>query len=187
MNFTERSTACQDEPNKLRLSIHCGPVFRPIGHSIPPWQPTSRIGWNIGHELAERARERPMEQGGREAVILWASDTVRDEGAMIAFGLALLGVEPIWNSRGIVEGIKRMPTAAGRERRDLMFTTSGLFRDLYADQLALLERGVLLALDGASETIRRDYPALRTALDAALQPLGPLANAGNESLQLNLV
>jgi|GEM_PF-3981188 cobaltochelatase CobN len=48
-----------------------------------------------------------MEQGGREAVILWASDTVRDERAMIAFGLALLGVEPVWNSRGIVEGIKR--------------------------------------------------------------------------------
>ena len=28
---------------------------------------------------------------------------------MVAFGLALLGVEPVWNSRGILKGIQ--PTA----------------------------------------------------------------------------
>lgn len=172
-----------NDPIRTPEALPTGRNFHALDSSLIP----SRIGWNIGHELAERARERPMEKGGREAVILWASDTVRDEGAMIAFGLDLLGLEPVWNSRGIVEGINRMPASAGRERRDLMFTTSGLFRDLYADQLALLERGVLLALDAASETIRRDYPALRTSLDAALQPLGAFASGGNESLELNRV
>jgi len=172
-----------NDPIRTPEALPTGRNFHALDSSLIP----SRIGWSIGSELADRARQRPMEQGGREAVILWASDTVRDEGAMIAFGLDLLGVEPVWNSRGIVEGIKRIPASAGRERRDLMFTTSGLFRDLYADQLALLERGVLLALDGASETIRRDYPALRTSLDAALQPLGALASGGDESLALNLV
>jgi cobaltochelatase CobN len=172
-----------NDPIRTPEALPTGRNFHALDSSLIP----SRIGWSIGSELADRARERPMEKGGREAVILWASDTVRDEGAMVAFGLDLLGVEPVWNSRGIVEGIKRVPLAAGRERRDLMFTTSGLFRDLYADQLALLERGVLLALDGSSETIRRDYPALRTSLEAALEPLGALAEAGNESLQVNAV
>jgi len=172
-----------NDPIRTPEALPTGRNFHALDSSLIP----SRIGWRIGSELADRARERPMEQGGREAVILWASDTVRDEGAMVAFGLDLLGVAPVWNSRGIVEGIERTPLAAGRERRDLMFTTSGLFRDLYADQLALLERGVLLALDGASETIRRDYPALRTALDAALLPLGALASGGDENLEQNLV
>lgn len=172
-----------NDPIRTPEALPTGRNFHALDSSLLP----SRIGWSIGSELAARARERPMPEGGREAVILWASDTVRDEGAMVAFGLDLLGVEPIWNSRGIVEGIARVPLAAKRERRDLMFTTSGLFRDLYADQLALLERGVLLALDGASETIRRDYPALRTALDVALQPLGALATGGDESLVRNRV
>ncbi|WP_459703654.1 cobaltochelatase subunit CobN [Stutzerimonas marianensis] len=172
-----------NDPIRTPEALPTGRNFHALDSSLLP----SRIGWGIGREMADQARERPMPEGGREAVILWASDTVRDEGAMVAFGLSLLGVEPVWNSRGIVEGIQRVPLAADAQRRDLMFTTSGLFRDLYADQLALLEQGVLLALDGASETIRRDYPALRTALDAALQPLGERANGGDEPLDRNLV
>ncbi|NKQ10544.1 cobaltochelatase subunit CobN [Pseudomonas sp. SST3] len=172
-----------NDPIRTPEALPTGRNFHALDSSLLP----SRIGWGIGQELADRARERAMPGGGREAVILWASDTVRDEGAMVAFGLDLLGVEPVWNSRGIVEGIRRVPLEEGRERRDLMFTTSGLFRDLYADQLALLERGVLLALDGASNTIRRDFPALRIALDAALQPIGALATGGNEPLSQNRI
>ncbi|MFD1690803.1 cobaltochelatase subunit CobN [Azotobacter chroococcum] len=147
----------------------------------------SRIGWRIGSEMAAKARARPLPADGREAVILWASDTVRDEGAMIAFGLDLLGVEPQWNSRGIVEGIRLRELAPGEQRRDLLFTTSGLFRDLYADQLALLERAVLLALNASAERIRRDYPALRPALAEALAPLQGMGEGGSESLDDNRV
>ncbi|MBU3056143.1 cobaltochelatase subunit CobN [Pseudomonas indica] len=172
-----------NDPIRTPEALPTGRNFHALDSSLLP----SRIGWGIGRDMANKARERPVEDGGREAVILWASDTVRDEGAMVAFGLDLLGVEPVWNSRGIVEGIRRVPLATGRQRRDLLFTTSGLFRDLYADQLAMLERGVLLALDGASETIRRDYPALRPALAAALEPLGALASGGDESLEANRV
>lgn len=172
-----------NDPIRTPEALPTGRNFHALDSSLLP----SRIGWGIGQDLADKARERPMEPGGREAVILWASDTVRDEGAMVAFGLDLLGVEPIWNSRGIVEGIRRVALEPGRERRDLLFTTSGLFRDLYADQLALLEQGVLLALAGAGETIRRDFPALRPALSAALEPLGGSGEEAGESLASNRV
>ncbi|MGR6586500.1 cobaltochelatase subunit CobN [Stutzerimonas zhaodongensis] len=92
-----------NHPIRTPEALPTGRNFHALDSSLIP----SRIRWSIGSELANCARQRPMEQGGREAVILWASDTVRDERAMIAFGLALLGVEPVWNSRGIVEGIKR--------------------------------------------------------------------------------
>ncbi|UAW98684.1 cobaltochelatase subunit CobN [Halopseudomonas nanhaiensis] len=173
-----------NDPVRTPEVLPTGRNFHALDSSLLP----SRVGWGLGQELASQARQKPVEPGSREAVVLWASDTVRDEGAIVGFGLDLLGIEPQWNSRGIVQGIRRVPLEGDRERRDVLFTTSGLFRDLYADQLALLERGVLLALDGASATIRRDFPALNAALDAALAPLGnTISSGGEESLEKNRV
>ena len=58
----------------------------------------------------------------------------------------------------------------------MVFVTSGLFRDLYGGQLEWLDKAVLLALDGASSTIRLEYPSLVPALQMALEPLGSLAS-----------
>jgi cobaltochelatase CobN len=74
-----------------------------------------------------------------------------------------------------------LPLSDGRIRRDVTFVTSGLFRDLYGHLLTLLDRAVLLALDGASQSIEHDHPELREALGAALAPLGPLRAPGAES------
>ncbi|MEX6503767.1 cobaltochelatase subunit CobN [Pseudomonas zhanjiangensis] len=172
-----------NDPIRTPEALPTGRNFHALDSSLLP----SRIGYRIGREMADQARLRELPEDGREAVILWASDAVRDEGAMIAFGLDLLGIEPQWNSRGIVEGIRLRPLAAGEQRRDLVFTTSGLFRDLYADQLALLERGVLLALQASAARIRQDYPALRPALAAALEPLQDESDGGQEPLAVNRV
>ena len=192
-----------NDPIRTPEALPTGRNFHALDSSLLP----TRIGWRMGRELAQRARTERIQsanlhiqdklkvQGaslkvqddGREALILWASDTVRDEGTMIAFGLDLLGVEPVWNGRGIVEGVKRRELTEQEQRRDVVFTTSGLFRDLYGDQLALLERANLMALDAAASTIRRDYPALGSALSAALQPLGEASVPGSESLTQNRV
>jgi cobaltochelatase CobN len=173
-----------NDPIRTPEALPTGRNFHALDSSLLP----TRIGWRMGRELAQRAREnKRSSDDGRDAVILWASDTVRDEGTMVAFGLDLLGVEPIWNGRGIVQGIKRRALMKNEQRRDLVFTSSGLFRDLYGDQLALLERASLMALDGAAATIRSDYPALAAALAAALEPLGEASEPGRESLQQNLV
>ena len=176
-----------NDPIRTPEALPTGRNFHALDSSLLP----TRIGWRMGRELAQRARSEKRannsDDNGREALILWASDTVRDEGTMVAFGLDLLGVEPIWNGRGIVEGVKRRALAKGEQRRDVVFTSSGLFRDLYGDQLALLERANLMALDGAAATLRRDYPALRVALAAALEPLGAASRPGSETLQQNLV
>ncbi len=147
----------------------------------------TRVGYDLGTELAAKARAKDPGGEGSEAVVLWASDTVRDEGAMVAFGLDMLGIKPVWNSRGIVEGIERLPLENGRARRDVVFTTSGLFRDLYGNLLVWLDKAVRLALQGSAETIRRDHPALSPALDAALAPVADMGKPGNEPLSRNRV
>jgi len=145
----------------------------------------TKVGWDLGQRMADEARQ----EGGRgnEAVVLWASDTVRNEGAMVAFGLDMLGLKPVWNSRGIVEGLKRQDLDEGRVRRDVVFTTSGLFRDLYGELLVWLDRGTRLALQASAKTIRERHPALTVALNSALGPAEELGEPGSEPLERNRV
>ncbi len=175
-----------NDPVRTPNVLPTGRNFHALSSDLVP----TRVAWSLGSEMAAAAREDDDPRAtGSEALVLWASDTVRDEGVIVAFGLDMLGIRPEWNARGIVEGLERRPLGGDRDnRRDLLFTTSGLFRDLYEDQLVWLDRAARLALDGASETIEREHPALVPALRAALAPLpGDMRDPGNESLADNRV
>ena len=170
-----------NDPIRSPTSLPTGRNFFALDSSLIP----SQIAWELGKEMAADARANNSQQADKkEAVILWASDVVRDEGVMIAFGLDMLGIEPVWNSRGLVKGLKRLPRDT---RRDVLFTTSGLFRDLYASQIYLLNKATLMALDASADTIVKKYPALTVSLNEALKPLGDEAAGGNESLDNNQV
>ncbi|MFO7858163.1 MAG: cobaltochelatase subunit CobN [Ectothiorhodospiraceae bacterium] len=172
-----------NDPVRTPEVLPTGRNFHALAGDLIP----TRVAWDIGQELAAEARSKgDPEAEGSEAIVLWASDTVRDEGVMVAFGLDMLGVRPKWNSRGIVEGLERMPMEDRERRRDALFTSSGLFRDLYEDQMVWLDQAVRLALDGSSETIRAKHPQLAGALDEALEPLPEdMRDPGDEPLAAN--
>lgn len=152
----------------------------------------SRLGYRVGVNLATQARATTSADDA-DAIVLWASDVVRDEGAMIAFGFDMLGIKPVWSSRGIVKRLERLDITAMSEngsprvRRDTLYTTSGLFRDLYGAHIIWLEKAVLMALDASSDEIRQNYPALSLALNSALSALGNEQNPGREPLDINHV
>lgn len=173
-----------NDPIRAPQALPTGRNFYAIDGSLVP----SKIAHELGSDMAQLAVQESVDltKDGSTNVILWASDTVRDEGVMVAFGLQLLGVRPVWNSRGILKSIERIPLGDG-QRQDVVFTTSGLFRDLYANLLVWLDRAVLLALAGAEQTVVEEHPELRGALEAALQPLGDLKVSGAEPLERNLV
>ena len=177
-----------NDPIRTPEVLPTGKNFYALDGSLVP----SRLGYDVGVELARQARaENDSTQS--DAIVLWASDVVRDEGAMIAFGLDMLGLKPVWSSRGIVKRLERLDISSMTEnqkprvRRDTVYTTSGLFRDLYGRHLVLLEKAVLMALDGSSDLIREKYPALTYALDQTLAPLAKAQQPGRESLAINLV
>ena len=174
-----------NDPIRTEEVLPTGRNFHALGGEQTP----TRLAWELGRQLAADAVAGESPPDDAEAVILWASDTVRDEGAMVAFGLALLGVEPVWNSRGILKGIQ--PTAGVLPeggRRDVTFVTSGLFRDLFPNQLVWLDRAWLLALDASSLTLRREHPDLAPALDATLARLDdPWRSPGDEALSANQI
>jgi cobaltochelatase CobN len=72
---------------------------------------------------------------------LWGSATLRTGGEEIAQGLALMGCRPVWDmGTGRVTGIEVLPTATlGRPRVDVTWRISGLFRDLFPAQIALVD------------------------------------------------
>jgi cobaltochelatase CobN len=72
---------------------------------------------------------------------LWGSATLRTGGEEIAQGLCLMGCRPVWDpGTGRVTGIEVMPSAAlGRARVDVTWRISGLFRDLFPAQIALID------------------------------------------------
>ncbi|HCS27300.1 MAG TPA: cobalamin biosynthesis protein CobN, partial [Spongiibacteraceae bacterium] len=176
-----------NDPIRTPEALPTGRNFYALDGSLLP----TRVGYDIGRQLADEILAKTpanTDDGDKQGVILWASDAVRDEGAMIAFGMKLLGVRPMWNSRGIVQGLERLPLGEHQTRRlDVLFTTSGLFRDLYGEHLVLLDKASLLALDASADHIKTDYPALTLALESALAPLGVWRRGGNETFEKNRV
>lgn len=155
-----------NDPLRSPEALPTGRNFHAVDGDILP----TRLGYKLALSLKDKAlagsrRDAP----GSEAVILWASDAVRDEGVMVAFTLVLMGVEPVWNARGIVTDVRLLP---GAQRRDVVVTTSGLFRDLYPGLLHLIDRAGRQALAASAATLAEQRPDLKDALAAALAPLG---------------
>lgn len=77
-------------------------------------------------------------------VDLWGSTTIRTGGEDFALALLLMGVEPVWdNASNRVSGFEVLPLARlERPRADVTLRISGLFRDGFAQQIALFDAAV---------------------------------------------
>nr|WP_155441568.1 cobaltochelatase subunit CobN [Pseudoduganella ginsengisoli] len=168
-----------NDPLRSPEALPTGRNFHAVDGDILP----TKLGYQLGAAMAAKAMARDKNPQGSEGVLLWASDAVRDEGVMVAFTLALMGAEPVWNARGIVTDVRLIP---GAPRRDALVTTSGLFRDLYPNLNRLIDRAGRLALGASAAGIVEREPALKDAMQAALAPLGNTA-WGNEPVNGNRV
>jgi len=171
-----------NDPLRSPEALPTGRNFHAVDGDILP----TRLGYGLGQRLATQAagRDAGKEAAGSEGIILWASDAVRDEGVMVAFSLAMMGAEPVWNARGVVTDVRLKPDAV---RRDAIVTTSGLFRDLYPNLIRLIDRAGRLALAASAATLEEQDPQLREALQAALAPLPGNTAWGHEALTRNRV
>ena len=107
--------------------------------------PTAMELGRLAADEVVRAHQQSHGEFLRAVVIdLWGSATLRTGGEEIAQGLALMGCRPIWEpASGRVTGIEVLPTAAmGRARVDVTWRISGLFRDLFPAQIALIDAAV---------------------------------------------
>src|SRR5215471_14411690 len=123
------------------------PTGRNLFTADPRTLPTP-TAMDIGGAAATEVVRAHLQNHGeppRAVVIdLWGSATLRTGGEEIAQGLALLGCRPVWeHATGRVTGVEVLPVAAiGRARVDVTWRISGLFRDLFPAQIALVDAAV---------------------------------------------
>jgi cobaltochelatase CobN len=102
------------------------------------------IGRLAAGEVVRAHLQNHGEPPGAAVIDLWGSATLRTGGEEIAQGLALMGCRPIWeHATGRVTGVEVLPIAAiGRSRVDVTWRISGLFRDLFPAQIALIDAAI---------------------------------------------
>ena len=120
------------------------PTGRNLFTADPRTMPTP-TAFDIGQAAADEVLRRYQQDNGdwpRSLVIdLWGSASLRTGGEEIAQGLSLMGCRPQWDAAtGRVTGIEVLPPATvGRPRVDVTWRISGLFRDMFPTQIALID------------------------------------------------
>ena len=123
------------------------PTGRNLFTADPRTLPTP-TAMELGRLAADEVVRAHLQTHGEMAravvVDLWGSATLRTGGEEIAQGLSLMGCRPIWDhASGRVTGVEVLPAAAiGRARVDVTWRISGLFRDLFPAQIALIDAAV---------------------------------------------
>jgi cobaltochelatase CobN len=109
-----------------------------------PTPTATDLGRLAADEVIRAYTQAHGEMPRASVVDLWGSATLRTGGEEIAQGLALMGCRPTWDqATGRVTGVEVLPTAsAGRPRVDVTWRISGLFRDLFPAQIALIDAAV---------------------------------------------
>ncbi len=109
-----------------------------------PTQTAMDLGRLAADEVVRAHMQTHGEMPRAMVVDLWGSATLRTGGEEIAQGFALMGCRPIWEpATGRVTGVEVLPTATmGRPRVDVTWRISGLFRDLFPAQIALIDAAV---------------------------------------------
>ena len=125
----------------------------PTGKNFYGFDP-DRIPSREAFALGRRAAEQMLaERGGADgeppkkvAIVLWATETIRNQGMNESTALWLMGMRPTWDDGGRVTGVEPVPgEELGRPRVDVLINPSGLYRDLFPNMMKLLDRAVQVA------------------------------------------
>ncbi len=116
-------------------------------HAVNPYAVPSRTAYARAEGVVRLLLERHRAEHGRwpraMALVLWGLDNIKTQGEGVAQALWLLGVRPVRDPLNRVTDVEPIPLERlGRPRIDVVMTVSGIFRDLFAATMALLDRAV---------------------------------------------
>jgi len=116
-------------------------------HAVNPYAVPSRTAYARAEGVVRLLLARHREEHGRwpraMALVLWGLDNIKTQGEGVAQALWLLGVRPVRDRLNRVTDVEPIPLERlGRPRIDVVMTVSGIFRDLFAATMTLLDRAV---------------------------------------------
>ncbi len=131
------------------------PAAVPTGRNlycIDPDRTPTRESYAVGKKLAEAMIAEKVKTTGaypkKVAFSLWGGEFIRTQGVNIGEIFFLLGVEPVWDSRGRVQDVRLIPNEVlKRPRIDVVVQTSGQFRGAATSRMRLIDKAVKLAAE----------------------------------------
>ena len=130
-------------------------------HALDPQAIPTRAAVAAAKVVVDRLIERQKaEQGAWPetiACVLWGTDNIKTYGESLAQILWFIGVRPVPDSLGRVNKLELISLEElGRPRIDVVVNCSGVFRDLFINQMALIDQGVKMAAE-ADEPLEQNF------------------------------
>merc|ERR1719162_2185367 len=131
-------------------------------HALDPSAIPTQAAVEISERVVEKLLEKLKEKNDGKfpesvAFTLWGTDNIKTYGESLAQVLALVGVRPISDSLGRVNKVELIPLEKlGRPRIDVVVSCSGVFRDLFINQMNLMDRGIKMAAE-ADEPLDQNF------------------------------
>ncbi|MDP3049531.1 MAG: cobaltochelatase subunit CobN [Thermodesulfovibrionales bacterium] len=141
-----------NDPIRNPDSLPTGKNFYSFDPTRIPSKGNYEIGVRLAKELIEGYKLRHGIYPDKLTSNLWGVETIRHEGVMESQIMYLMGIKPKWDERGRVVGVEAIPRSElGRPRIDVTIVPSGLYRDLFSNLMALLDKAVTLAKEQVEE------------------------------------
>ncbi len=141
------------------------PDVLPTGKNIHALDPQS-IPTSAAVQSAKIVVDRLLERQRAEnegaypetiATVLWGTDNIKTYGESLAQMMWFVGVKPVPDSLGRMNKLELISLEElGRPRIDVVINCSGVFRDLFINQMALLDRAVKMAAE-AEEPLEMNF------------------------------
>ncbi len=131
-------------------------------HALDPQSIPTQAAVQSAKIVVDRllARHR-SENGGHYpetiASVLWGTDNIKTYGESLAQIMWMVGARPVPDALGRVNKLELIPLQElGRPRIDVVINCSGVFRDLFINQMNLLDQAVKMAAE-ADEPVEMNY------------------------------
>merc|ERR1712176_1144825 len=141
------------------------PEVLPTGRNMHALDPASipttaavEVSESVTNKLLEKLKDENDGQFPESiAFTLWGTDNIKTYGESLAQVLSLVGVRPVADSLGRVNKVELIPLEElGRPRIDVVVSCSGVFRDLFINQMNLMDRGIKMAAE-ADEPLEQNF------------------------------
>ena len=122
-------------------------------HALDPQSIPTLAAVKSAKIVVDRLMARQKEENGGNypetiACVLWGTDNIKTYGESLAQIMWMIGVKPVPDALGRVNKLELIPLEElGRPRVDVVVNCSGVFRDLFINQMNLLDQGVKMAAE----------------------------------------
>ncbi len=131
-------------------------------HALDPSAIPTQAAVDVAQDVVRKLLEKLAQENNGQfpesiAFTLWGTDNIKTYGESLAQVLALVGVKPVADSLGRVNKVELIPLEQlGRPRIDVVVSCSGVFRDLFINQMNLMDRGIKMAAE-ADEPLEMNF------------------------------